>query len=189
MASQGVASFLALSAFANFPSIPSIWTTQFKREDIDLLGESAPRFFVLMNLVWTNLTLLTRQIPSESDVVEFVRDQRTSDAKKYLEQLGEHIGEACSLFTEFLTVVDKCVVLLLDEKLENPLARLEVPHRLIDRSAAASPNLAALRRDIEWNKNVERAVRSRDQLSRISEQLADFRREGANRRHTRDARA
>jgi hypothetical protein len=96
--SKAAASRLALSAFADFPSIPSIWTTQFKREDIDLLGESAPTFFVLMSLVWTNLTLLARQIPSEDDVVEFVRDQRTSDAKKYLEQLGEHIDEVSSLF-------------------------------------------------------------------------------------------
>lgn len=171
--SKAVASRLALSAFANFPSIPSIWTTQFKREDIDLLGDSAPTFFVLMSLVWTNLTLLARQIPSEDDVVEFVRDQQTSYAKKYLQQLGEHIGEVSNLFSDFLTVVDKCVTLLLNPELDNPLAELEVPLHLVDRSRVASPNLAALRREIELDKTLERALSFKGKTKETIEEIAD----------------
>jgi hypothetical protein len=55
---------LALPAFESLPLIPSIWTTQFKREEIDLLGKSAPIFFVSMSAVWTNLPLSIAQLPA-----------------------------------------------------------------------------------------------------------------------------
>jgi hypothetical protein len=65
------------------------------------------------------------------------------------------------------------VTLLLNPELDNPLAELEVPLHLVDRSRVASPNLAALRREIELDKTLERALSFKGKTKETIEEIAD----------------
>jgi hypothetical protein len=88
---------LALPAFESLPLIPSIWTTQFKREEIDLLGKSAPIFFVSMSAVWTNLPLSIAQLPatpSASPMQSIESDTEPQAANRPL--AGDAIGKRVS---------------------------------------------------------------------------------------------
>jgi len=143
---------LELSAFNEFALVPSIWTTQFKREDVDLLGEAAPVFFVTMGAVWTNLTLATKQIPSAETTSAFMQRGDAPTVEDYTAKLVNYIIAVRGLFADFLTVAEKCAKLLAEDNGADPLQGLKLPAELVVKSRDVSPGLAELYQRMEYRE-------------------------------------
>jgi hypothetical protein len=152
-----IAGQLALSSFANFRRIPSIWTVLFRREDTEVLGEGAMVFFISMKSVWINLTLATAQIPSSDEVVEFVNGQQPEYAIKYLGKLFDQVFVLRYLFKVFTTTATQCAEWLERNGSENdPLAAMFVPEGLENGSRDAAFDWSDISSEIQLDETLER---------------------------------
>jgi hypothetical protein len=171
--SKDVCSRLALDAFPQFSDIPSIWTSLFRREDIDFLGDDAPIFFIKMSGLWTNFTLMVKQVPPTDTALRFLESHSAAYSKEYLARLADYIAEVRSLFEEFLKLADRCAELLRRPDAEDPLKELEIANELIVRSANASPRLTELEREIAFERAVKKVKPASDALLKVSQNAQD----------------
>ena len=159
------AELLAVSSFAKFRTIPSIWTTLFRREYTEVLGEKTMAFFVSMESVWINLTLATAQIPSAEEVVEFVNGQQPEYAEKYLKKLIDQVFALRELFTVFNATAVQCADALERKGTEDdPLAALPITETLLNGSRDAAFDWSDISRDIQLDESLERWHSKRDDL-------------------------
>jgi hypothetical protein len=143
---------LAMPAIRGLASIPNIWATQFRREDMDLTGIGALTFLLGMSTVWTNLILMVQQLPAASDAVEFVSHNRSIDVKQYLGFKVSFLREFKGLFDEFLDRASSGADVFRKYTNATSLRGLPDVGSLIDRSQQVSLKIPELQQWISFGK-------------------------------------
>ena len=95
--------------------ITNIWATQFRREDLSLLGSEALVFFLSMSTLWSNISHMPQQLPCADDVLDFTAQHSAADSEHYLKKLRDYISEFKDSLHGFLTLATEG---------ENQLAKL-----------------------------------------------------------------
>jgi len=125
--SRRIARELALGTIHALPGIPATWTTQFRTDVVGILGPSAPRFFVAMSTVWTNLILMAQQIETADDVAERVRRRQWSHVRTYLDAVTHEIVAFRELLLDFIKSADTCARVLAEHDDRDALSELRAP--------------------------------------------------------------
>jgi hypothetical protein len=146
---------LAMPGVRAASSIPNIWTTQFKRDDVSVLGNNALHFFLGMATIWTNIGQMSKQIPAVDDAVEFIFANRSADVEQYLGHLERFLEEVKSMLQEFIGFARVGSKLLAEHPAaSDTMAPLPLVDSLLTRSQRASLGIASLQ---EWIL-VERSI-------------------------------
>jgi hypothetical protein len=129
-------------------SIPNIWSTKFKREDVELFGRGALLYFINMSSIWTNIALAVPQLPTPDDAVDFVLNNTSQDVKSYLDHVASFLKELADIVVEFIEFGTSGGQSYIEYTRARSLTDLAVPATLVERSRQVSPNIAALRQEI-----------------------------------------
>lgn len=156
---------LAMPAVRATPNIPNIWATQFRREDIDLLGTDALRFFLGMSTIWSNLSRIARQFPLADEVLDFTSQQNAADSEQYLKRLGQYIDEFKAIFEGFLAAAVEARSRLSEYPQASSSLTLPAIEPLLLRSQQASFSVADLLQWISLEKSMDLARKSKERVT------------------------
>jgi hypothetical protein len=145
---------LAMPAVRAIPRIPNIWSTQFRREDVDALGSDALRYFLGMSTLWSNLVHAAQQFPSVDEVLMFTEQHRVGDVAKYLKLISDYIAEFKTIFESFLSAACQGESSLLGYALPTAPPSLPAIDSVLLQSQRISLNIVGL---LQWI-SVERAM-------------------------------
>jgi hypothetical protein len=137
-----VARALRLGTFDRLSSVPNIWTTQFRREDVDILEGDASSYFVVMGTIWTNLMLKAQQLYGSVDILRAIRKDESYFMPSVVDAIAEDAVELREHLSEFLRVAKEGAVLLANYPEDAEPESLKTPLDLLAKSRDPSQRLS-----------------------------------------------
>jgi len=139
---QYVSNALRLRVFQRLSAIPNIWADQFRRDDVALLDETAPPYFIVMNTIWTNLNLKAQQLAGSVEVLKSFSEEDFDLMPLVVDALTRDAVELRDHITEFLGVA-RDGALVLGDYPKNALQReLQTPSDLLVKSRDRSQRMS-----------------------------------------------
>jgi hypothetical protein len=137
-----VSTALRLFTFKRLSAIPSIWTTQFRRDDIEVLDGAAPAYFVVMATIWTNLNLKAQQLSVSADALRLVRKQEANLMPLVINAIADDAVELREHIGEFLCVAKEGSEVLANYPENQSAEGLKIPSELLTKSRDRSQRLS-----------------------------------------------
>lgn len=169
---QNLCRQLAIPTFERFPEIPNIWASQFKKDEIEILGADAPIRFATLGVVWTNLNLKARQIPNSASVVRFIEAHPKTYSMEYVYRLSTYVSNLAGLFSKFDQAVAACADCLSRCEGTNPMKDLTIPPDMVVGSQKAALRIQELENDIEFERMYKKMKAAGEGLKEVEAEAA-----------------